>query len=65
MRADDLFEQITNQLIDQIEAGAGEWNMPWRTLAATGTPTSVDGRPQLLDGLLLRTHIGRVWGVVA
>ncbi len=45
MRADSLFEQITSQIIDQIEAGAGDWNMPWRTLAEAGTPTSVDGRP--------------------
>ncbi|HEV7761476.1 MAG TPA: zincin-like metallopeptidase domain-containing protein [Acidimicrobiales bacterium] len=44
MRAHDLFTQITNQLIADIEAGAGTWRMPWYTLADTGTPESVDGR---------------------
>lgn len=43
MRADNLFETITQQIIDAIEAGAGEWRMPWHTLAEAGTPTSVDG----------------------
>jgi hypothetical protein len=46
MRAEDLFEQITDQLITDIETGAaGTWRMPWHTLADAGTPTSVDGRP--------------------
>lgn len=44
MRADDLFDTITNQLIAAIEAGAGQWCMPWHALADAGTPTSVDGR---------------------
>src|SRR5262245_53308196 len=45
MRADDLFAQITNQLISDIETGAaGDWRMPWHTLADAGTPVSVDGR---------------------
>ena len=46
MHANDLFAQITNQLIADIETGAtGTWRMPWHTLADAGTPTSVDGRP--------------------
>ena len=44
MKADDLFETITNQLIADIEAGAGDWVMPWHCLANTSTPMSVDGR---------------------
>ena len=45
MHAEDLFAQITDQLIADIETGAaGEWRMPWHTLADAGTPTSVDGR---------------------
>jgi antirestriction protein ArdC len=44
MRAHDLFQHITDQLIADIEAGAGDWHMPWRTLADAGTPGSVDGR---------------------
>ena len=46
MQATDLFAQITEQLIADIETGAtGAWRMPWHTLADAGTPTSVDGRP--------------------
>jgi antirestriction protein ArdC len=46
MRANDLFDKITDQLIADIETGAaGTWRMPWHTLADAGTPTSVDGRP--------------------
>lgn len=46
MRAEDLFETITQQLIADIESGAaGQWRMPWHTLADAGTPTSIDGRP--------------------
>jgi antirestriction protein ArdC len=44
MRAQDLFQRITDQLIADIDAGAGTWRMPWYTLADTGTPESVDGR---------------------
>ena len=43
MRANDLFATITDQLIAAIEAGAGDWRMPWHTLADAGTPESVDG----------------------
>src|SRR5262245_37748735 len=46
MHANDLFAQITDQLIADIESGAtGTWRMPWHTLADSGTPASVDGRP--------------------
>lgn len=45
MHANDLFTAITDQLVADIEAGAGTWRMPWHTLADAGTPTSVDGRP--------------------
>ncbi|MGH9228313.1 MAG: ArdC family protein [Acidimicrobiales bacterium] len=45
MHANDLFAQMTDQLVADIEAGAGTWRMPWNALADAGTPTSVDGRP--------------------
>ena len=43
MKADDLFAQLTNELIRDIEAGADDWSMPWRKL--NRTPKSADGRP--------------------
>ena len=45
MNANDLFTTITDQLVADIEAGAGTWRMPWHTLADAGTPTSIDRRP--------------------
>lgn len=44
MKAQQLFEQVTAELIADIEAGAGQWRMPWHRLAQAGTPTSIDGR---------------------
>lgn len=45
MHANDLFTAITDQLVADIEAGAGTWRMPWHTLADAGTPLSIDHRP--------------------
>jgi antirestriction protein ArdC len=39
-----VIERVTNQLIADIEAGAGEWNMPWAQVASTDLPRSIDGR---------------------
>ena len=43
MKANDLFEKVTNDLVAAIEAGASGWRMPWHHLAA-GRPVSVDNR---------------------
>jgi antirestriction protein ArdC len=45
MKAGELFEQVTADLVAAIEAGASDWRMPWQRLAAAGVPRSVDGRP--------------------
>lgn len=44
-KAEELFEKITNTLIEDIEAGANgsKWEMPWNKLAL-GMPRSIDGR---------------------
>ncbi len=46
MRANELFERITRQIIDAIEAGAGEFTMPWhRWGESLGQPlNAVSGR---------------------
>lgn len=44
MRADDLFQTITDELIHAIEAGTSTWQMPWHALASAGTPTNAEGR---------------------
>lgn len=46
MKADDLYQKVTNDLIRQIEDGAGEWHMPWVRMASTGAPISeASGKP--------------------
>lgn len=45
MKANELFEQVTADLVTAIEDGASGWRMPWHQLAAGGLPRSVDGRP--------------------
>ena len=44
MKAQDLFEQITDQLVADIQSGAPNWRMPWHTVADAATPTNLDGR---------------------
>ena len=44
MKAEDLFEKVTADLIAAIEDGAKDWRMPWHRLGASGLPRSVDGR---------------------
>jgi antirestriction protein ArdC len=45
MRANDLIDTVTADLIAAIEAGAYTWQMPWHTIATAGQPVSADGRP--------------------
>jgi len=45
MKANDLFENMTSDLVAAIEAGAKDWKMPWHRLGSAGLPHSVDGRP--------------------
>jgi antirestriction protein ArdC len=45
MHADELFEKVTAELVDAIEAGASGWQMPWRRLAPVGVARSIEGRP--------------------
>jgi antirestriction protein ArdC len=45
MKADELFDKVTADLVAQIEAGAGTWEMPWKQLASTGAPLRMNGEP--------------------
>jgi antirestriction protein ArdC len=44
MKASELFEQVTADLVAAIEAGASNWRMPWRRLGVAGVPRNVEGR---------------------
>ena len=45
MKASDLFEQVTADLVAAIEAGASNWRMPWQRLAAAGVPAASTAAP--------------------
>lgn len=54
MKADELYETVTAQLIAEIEAGAGDWKMPWHSLGVSGLARSIDERPYRgLNALIL------------
>lgn len=44
MKAEELFEAVTADLIAAIEDGAKNWCMPWHRLGGSGLPRSADGR---------------------
>ena len=40
MNATAVMDSVVARLVDAIEAGAADWQMPWRTLGSTGWPTN-------------------------
>lgn len=36
MNAADVMDNVVTELVDAMEAGAGDWHMPWRNIGATG-----------------------------
>jgi antirestriction protein ArdC len=36
----ELYASVTDEIVKQIEAGAGEWRMPWRAIADAGEPVN-------------------------
>lgn len=41
----DLHQQITNQIIEAIEVGAGDYRMPWNPLLCAGSSVSIPYNP--------------------
>jgi antirestriction protein ArdC len=35
-----LYSELTAKVVEQIEAGAGEWRMPWAAIAEVGRPVN-------------------------
>ncbi len=64
MKAEELFKRVTSDLVATIEAGAGDWRMPWHRLGVGGAPVSVDGRAYRgFNALVLAMVAGeRGWG---
>jgi antirestriction protein ArdC len=44
MKASEMFEKVTANLVAAIEAGASNRRMPWPRLAVAGEPRSINGR---------------------
>lgn len=61
MKAEDLFEKVTADLVTAIEDGAKDWRMPWHRLAASGLPRSVDGRPYRTGALRVSERRESEW----
>lgn len=42
----DIYQSVTNRIVEALERGARPWNRPWRTLPGDGVPrNAVSGRP--------------------
>lgn len=68
MKAQQLYEQITADIIAAIEEGAGEWSMPWSALAGDAPLSTTRRRYRGVNALYLsmvgahRGHASNVWG---
>jgi antirestriction protein ArdC len=40
----DVYERVTNQIIEAIERGAGQWRMPWHKLTSASAPVNAVSR---------------------
>ena len=49
----DVYQRITDQIVAQVEAGAGEWRMPWHTAEARGLPVNAVSRKPYRGGNIL------------
>ena len=49
----DVYQRITDQIAAQIEAGAGEWRMPWHSAEARGLPVNAVSRKPYRGGNVL------------
>ena len=59
MDRQELYASVTAQVVAQIEAGAGQWRMPWHTIADAGEPVNA------LTGKAYRGGNHLVFGMVA
>ncbi len=58
--ATDVMEQVVARLVAAIEAGAGEWTMPWRTLGRAGLPVNAATGKRYSGGNVLALHFAAV-----
>ena len=57
MNATDVMDRVVARLVDAIEAGAADWQMPWRTLGSTGWPTNAATGNRYSGGNVLALYL--------
>src|SRR5256885_13733785 len=65
MDRQELYASVTDQVVAQIEAGAGQWRMPWHAIADAGEPVNALTRQAYRGGNHLvfgMTAAARGWG---
>lgn len=67
--ADELVKRVTDDMIAAIEAGAGEWKMPWERIGNMDLPHNVKGKeyrginvPILTMAALDKGYTSGLWG---
>ena len=60
MNAADVLDRVVAQLVDAIEAGAADWQMPWRTLGSTGWPTNAATGNRYSGGNVLALYLAAI-----
>jgi antirestriction protein ArdC len=60
MNAADVMDRVVAQLVDAIEAGAADWQMPWRTLGSTGWPTNAATGNRYSGGNVLALYLAAI-----
>jgi len=62
MKAADVMEQVVSDLVAMMEAGAGDWAMPWRQMGPPAGPPTLDtgnrcsGGNALVLGMVAARH---------
>jgi antirestriction protein ArdC len=60
MNATDVMDAVVTRLVEAIEAGADDWQMPWRTLGANGWPTNAATGNRYSGGNVLALYLSAI-----
>ena len=60
MNAADVMDSVVARLVDAIEAGAADWQMPWRSLGSTGWPTNAATGNRYSGGNVLALYLAAI-----
>jgi antirestriction protein ArdC len=60
MNATDVMDNVVARLVDAIEAGADDWQMPWRSLGSTGWPTNAATGNRYSGGNVIALYLAAI-----